>query len=544
MFDKIKKLMKKLLVLFGVLFFISCEDEAVVLESIVETDIPNPVEVIDLNPLAIQQIIFEAELNSTLEEDVVLEFDGKNTFSGLAPLEADINNLIPSFDIEDAEGVVYMDNEIVESGLTVKDFSKEVVVKTESADETASSVYLVRLAFDSGLPALYINVEGGQEIEYSDVKNKFYYDANLSLYGGLDFDDIESTDMKIRGRGNSTWYYGSNLGKKPYQIEFLEQQEVLGMPSDRRWVLLAENSDKSLIRNKIAFYISSLSHLEYTPKGKYVDLYFNGSPMGTYLLAQKAEVTNNRLDIGPTGYLLEITQGGRLKDSDVRYESSRMKDMIGWAANDLVFTIKYPLIQSGGTEYQEIKNHIDAFEAALFSSDFKDPEVGYRSYIDVASFVDWYVIQEIAKSVDAKWYSSIFLNYVPGKKIKMGPLWDFDLSFGNCAYPEWNFYDSYEIEGYHIKRNPWWDRLFQDPYFVSQVKNRFQYFKNRMPEILSKIDEYGKLLDVSQQKNYELWGTLGQWFWPNPIWFDTYQEEVDHLKQWMTERVNWLDSDL
>jgi hypothetical protein len=79
---------------------------------------------------------------------------------------------------------------------------------------------------------------------------------------------------------------------------------------------------------------------------------------------------------------------------------------------------------------------------------------------------------------------------------------------------------------------------------VSQVKNRFQYFKNRMPEILSKIDEYGKLLDVSQQKNYELWGTLGQWFWPNPIWFDTYQEEVDHLKQWMTERVNWLDSDL
>ena len=134
MFDKIKKLMKKLLVLFGVLFFISCEDEAVVLESIVETDIPNPVEVIDLNPLAIQQIIFEAELNSTLEEDVVLEFDGKNTFSGLAPLEADINNLIPSFDIEDAEGVVYMDNEIVESGLTVKDFSKEVVVKTESAD--------------------------------------------------------------------------------------------------------------------------------------------------------------------------------------------------------------------------------------------------------------------------------------------------------------------------------------------------------------------------------------------------------------------------
>jgi len=318
----------------------------------------------------------------------------------------------------------------------------------------------------------------------------------------------------------------------------------LGMPSDRRWVLLAENSDKSLIRNNIAFYMSSLSHLEYTPKGKYIDLYFNGSPMGTYLLAQKAEVTNNRLDIGPTGYLLEMTQGGRLKETDVRYESSIMKDLIGGAAYDLVFTVKHPLIQSGGTEYQELKNHLDAFETALFGPDFKDPEVGYRSFIDVASFVDWYIIQEIAKSVDAKWYSSIFFNYVPGKKIKMGPLWDFDLSFGNCAYPEWNFYDSYEIEGYHIKKNPWWIRLFEDPYFESLVKNRFQYFKSRMPEILAKIDEYGEHLDVSQQKNYELWGTLGQWFWPNPIWFDTYQEEVDHLKQWITERVNWLDSDL
>ena len=535
--------MKKLTLFSIFLLLLSCEDEPI-LGTILETNVPDPVEIVDLSSLAIQQITFESSKNSSLEEDIFLEFDGKNTFRGLAPKEASIDNLIPTFVLEDPEGVVFMDNEAVESGVTVKDFSKEVVVKTTGSDERSSSVYLIRLAFDTGLPVLHIHVEGGQEIFYPDEKDKFYYNANLSLYGGLNFDDIESTEVKIRGRGNSTWYYGSGLGKKPYQIEFLEQQEVLGMPSDRRWVLLAENSDKSLIRNNIAFYMSSLSHLEYTPKGKYVDLYFNGSPMGTYLLAQKAEVTNNRLDIGPTGYLLEMTQGGRLKETDVRYESSIMKDLIGGAANDLVFTVKHPLIQSGGTEYQELKNHLDAFETALFGPDFKDPEVGYRSFIDVASFVDWYIIQEIAKSVDAKWYSSIFFNYVPGKKIKMGPLWDFDLSFGNCAYPEWNFYDSYEIEGYHIKKNPWWIRLFEDPYFESLVKNRFQYFKSRMPEILAKIDEYGEHLDVSQQKNYELWGTLGQWFWPNPIWFDTYQEEVDHLKQWITERVNWLDSDL
>ena len=236
--------------------------------------------------------------------------------------------------------------------------------------------------------AIHIKVGGkdvvNQKIQHQflvcDEKDKFYYNANLSLYGGLNFDDIESTEIKIRGRGNSTWYYGSGLGKKPYQIEFLEQQEVLGMPSDRRWVLLAENSDKSLIRNNIAFYMSSLSHLEYTPKGKYIDLYFNGSPMGTYLLAQKAEVTNNRLDIGPTGYLLEMTQGGRLKETDVRYESSIMKDLIGGAAYDLVFTVKHPLIQSGGTEYQELKNHL------LFSSIFHQFNI-YYIYIIISIFI-------------------------------------------------------------------------------------------------------------------------------------------------------------
>lgn len=157
------------------------------------------------------------------------------------------------------------------------------------------------------------------------------------------------------------------------------------------------------------------------------------------------------------------------------------------------------------------------------------------------SFIDWYLIQEIAKSVDAKAYSSIYFNYVPGEKIKMGPLWDFDLSYGNVNYgegPESNW--AKNPQGFYIKQNSWYKRLFEDSNFENQVKERFLYFYNNKNAILDKIDGYAKYLDHSQAKNYEKWPTLGIYVWPNPVYFNTHAEEVTHLKEWITMRMNWL----
>lgn len=536
--------MKKTLFLLSLFLIISCEDDAVQNEVVEETNIPDPIEVVDVSLLPITQVSFEASKNNTLEEDIVLNFDGKNTFSGLVPMEADIYNMVPTFETEDEGVVFYMDNEPVQNGVTPKDFSKEVVVMSENADQSATSVYLVRLTYDTGLPSLHINIEGDEFIDYEDFGNKYYYNANLTLNGGLNFDDIESTDIKIRGRGNSSWWQGTIWGKKPYQIEFFDQKEVLGMPSDRRWVLLSELSDKTMIRNRISYFIGSLSHLDYTPTGNYVDLFVNGQPQGTYLMAQKVEDTKSRLDIGPTGYLLEVDQVHRVREGDVYYDSSVLKKKVleltnGNFGHEIVLNIKSPIIQYDSPEYNNLKNKIEAFESALFGENFENSQLGYRAHIDVASFVDWYIIQEIAKSVDARWYSSIFFNYVPGKKFRMGPLWDFDLSYGNVNYADSQFY-----EGYWIQQNPWMSRLFQDPYFANQVRDRFQFYYSRLPEILSKIDAFAQHLEASQQKNYDIWPTLGEYVWPNPVFYPTYQEEVDHLKWWLTERMNWLNSNL
>ena len=119
----------------------------------------------------------------------------------------------------------------------------------------------------------------------------------------------------------------------------------------------------------------------------------------------------------------------------------------------------------------------------------------------------------------------------------MGPLWDFDLSFGNVDYA-----DSQYAEGWWVKYHPWYQRLFQDPDFVTSVTNRFQFFMQNQDFILERINNYAAELRWAQQQNDDLWQTLGIYVWPNPVFYDTYQEEVDHLKSWYVNRMNWLDA--
>ena len=128
---------------------------------------------------------------------------------------------------------------------------------------------------------------------------------------------------------------------------------------------------------------------------------------------------------------------------------------------------------------------------------------------------------------------------MPGEKIKMGPLWDFDLSFGNVDYA-----DSQFAEGFWVLYHPWYSRLFQDPKFVNKVNERFEYFKTNQQYILDKIDQQADALKWAQQENDEKWGTIGTYVWPNPVVLDTYDEEVAHLKSWYTRRMNWLDTAL
>lgn len=438
-----------------------------------------------------------------------------NQISGRLPYQANIKNLVATFTHNGLEASI--SNEVQISDINSNDFSNVLTYSLKNSYGNVSANE-VDVTYFTGLPIVYIYTEGGVPIDSKEEYRK----GKVSLKGGRDFVDMPSSEMKIRGRGNSTWWVSD---KKPYQLKFSEKTEFLEMPKDKKWIFLAEFSDKSLIRNKIAFEMGHLSQLDWTPQSTYAEVIVNDEYVGTYNISQKVEESDNRVAIGDTGYLLEIDQLGRLDPDDVYFET-----------NKFLINIKEPKLEYGSDEYKYVKEFLNEFENVLMGDDFTDPELGYTKYIDVDSFIDWYLISEISKNQDSRDFSSIFLNLIPGEKIKMGPIWDFDLAFGNVNYSECEF-----PEGFWVKHHHWYQRLFEDPVFKNKVKERFTYFRNNQNSIIEKIDSFALQLQWAQYENDKKWNLFGRYVWPNPVFYDTHKEEVEHLKDWYIKRMDWLD---
>tara|TARA_B100000768_G_scaffold5429_1_gene6485 strand:- start:775 stop:2703 length:1929 start_codon:yes stop_codon:yes gene_type:complete len=603
---------------------------------------------------------FLEENNADLDADVPLTINN-GSITGRIPTNISVTDLIASF--QHSGSSVSITSIDQQSGSTANDFST-ILTYTTSGSDGQTTDYQVDLTRFTDLPVVYLTTDFYAAIDSKDD----YVQGESSIDGGRHFDDLAPVEMKIRGRGNSTWYLHP---KKPFQMKLSDKAEFLGMPNDKKWLFLAEYSDKTMLRNKISFEMGYISNLDWTPQGRFAEVYINDEYNGTYNITQKVEESDNRVPLGDTGYLLELDQLERLDSDDVYFESA--------ITDKFLVNIKEPNLDLDSTEYVYIKTLINDFENAMLGSttmtsyfavsetnsdnvwdvnlsqtmtlvpnseyrvsfkakssidrtmiaglglyhdpwtnvgepvslttawqtftltqtttDFGDDQSrvlfdmggdqggevwiddvsvltadgvelvtngdfqsgesnweggaasgsnitsypsgaeGYAEYIDIDSFVDWYLISEITKNVDSKSFSSMFLNVMPGEKIKMGPLWDFDLSFGNVDYA-----DSRYAEGWWVKYHPWYERLFEYPDFVDRVKERFAFFRANQGLILDKIDTYAEQLQWAQQENDNKWQTLGMYVWPNPVVFDTYQEEVDHMKAWYVDRMTWLDN--
>ena len=460
---------------------------------------------------------FTAEKNTELNQNANLELNG-NTFKGRITQNLNISELIPDFSYTGSS--VSVDGNPQESGVTPNNFDDVVIYKVVN-DLGDEAIYQIDVTKFTGLPIINLLTDGSVQIDSKED----YVEGDVSLDGRRDFESLSDLSMKIRGRGNSTWFIHP---KKPFQMKLSEKSAFLGMPEDKKWLFLAEYSDKTMLRNTMAFELGYMSNLDWTPAGEFAEVYLNGEYNGTYNITQKVEASSNRVALGDTGYLLELDQLDRIDPDDVYFESR--------ATEKFIINIKEPELNYGSEEFRYIENLIAEFEGALFGANFQDENAGYKKYINLESFIDWYLISEITKNVDSQWYSSIYLNVMPGEKIKMGPLWDFDLAFGNTDYADTQYY-----EGWWVKFNPWYERLFQDPAFTQMVKDRFIYFKVNEDLIIQKIDEYAEKLKWAQAENNNKWQTMGAYVWPNPVIYDTYQEEVDHLKNWYLARMQWLE---
>ena len=368
------------------------------------------------------------------------------------------------------------------------------------------------------LPEVNIETE-----DYQDIISKDDY-----ITGTFDFfsNDYEfenfSFPIKIRGRGNSTW----NFPKKSYQFKFDDKYNLFDMPEDKKWLMLANYSDKTMIRNAIAFELGYLSSLDWSPGFHFAEVSINGESKGLYQFTEKVETgDSNRVKIGDEGYLLEVDQLDRIDDDDIAF----------WTNKKLLFVVKDPDLEWGSIELEEIESYVNETENILYGETFKDPDLGYSKYIDVDSFVDWYIINEISKNNDAIFLSSVYMNYISGGKLKMGPIWDFDIAFGNI-----NYNNNEKIDGFWVKNALWIERLFEDEKFINKVKTRYKYFYNNKNFIIEKTRSYSDQIKQSRINNESVWNILGKYIWPNYFIGNSFDDEQIYFENWIIDRMDWL----
>ena len=450
-----------------------------------------------------------------LVSDIECQIIGDSIIECHIPYILEDKKLVPSFEL--TNGKLFCDGEEIVSGVSVLDCSKSVRLEVEGNE--LSAFYTLRVIGYTGLPIVYINTEDKTPI----TSKEEYLNGTIKIVEDLSTRDVFETTMRIKGRGNSTW----GMPKKPYKIKFEKKVSLLGEPADKEWILLANYSDKTLLRNKTAFDFGKISNLDYTNRTHFVEVFINGVYNGTYQLAEQLKISKNRVNVGDDGYLLEID--AKADAEDITFRVNHI-----WRP----INIKDPDVEVGGEAYNYVVKYIQEVDSILFSKDFKNENCGYAKYIDVSSFVDWYLINEIAKNNDACFYSSCYMNLCRNGKLKMGPLWDFDIAFGNVNY---NGCDN--PEGFWIKDVPWYKRLFEDSNFTEKVKDRFAYFYNNRHRIFEGINANAIYLRYSAIENNNKWGTLYNYTWPNPSVWGSYENEVQGFKTWMEKRFQWLNKE-
>lgn len=401
-------------------------------------------------------------------------------------------------------------------GSSQHDFKKPV--KMTITNGSKSKDYTIYVHSYTGLPVMWIETEGRQDItskeEYLRASFKLVEDVKTRAAG-----DVIEDSVSIKGRGNSTW----GMPKKPYRLKFDKKQSVFGEPKDKSWVLLANYADKTMLRTTVAFYMGYISNLDYTPKAHFAELMLNGRYNGTYLFCDKLKISKERVNVGNDGYLLEID--GRATSEDVSFRSPHISQPIVIKEPDTIIT--------DDDKFNYIKDYVNKADEVLYSDNFTDIDEGWQKYIDMDSFVDWFLINEITKNGDAIGYSSCYMNMKKGEKIKMGPLWDFDISLGN--------YDTITlVEGFWVKYAGWINRMFDDPAFVIRVKERFDYFYSKRDDIMREINANAMYHKYAVQENENRWHTFYTYTWPNYDIWGSYNNEVQSMKEWLNARFEWL----
>ena len=345
-----------------------------------------------------------------------------------------------------------------------------------------------------------------------------------------------ASPLGIRTRGHSTRF----MPKRPYRIRFDQNTSLFGMKEAKNYILLANYLDRSMVRNSlVAFMSQSFGDTLYALDYRFVDLVINQEYRGQYLLIERVEFQKNRLDIEPNltlddaGFMVEL-------DQQVFVQNQGNENLEWFKMNDKPYVIKEPNpLTTQGYQFRHTRYMNDYFHATRTALIQK---TNYAQYIDVENWIDYFLIQEIAKNVDVGW-GSVYMVKPTGETLKHMPLWDFDLAFGNADYID------YTPEGHWGWATYEKNELFTLMMGITSIRNRFKekliaFEIDVLPGIMDWLSSNETALTTLSQTNFQLWpmDTCDGWC-PIPLplqGLTAISQQFDYLRDFLTQRITWM----
>lgn len=383
----------------------------------------------------------------------------------------------------------------------------------------------------TNLPTVYLETKGN--FDFINKKN-FAEDSKVIVsYNGT----VTTYPARVRGRGNSTWDF---MEKKPFRINFDKKQNFLGMAANaKKWTLLANAVDKTLLRNPLAFEISKMQQFEYTPDHTMVDVVLDGFYYGSYMASDQLEIREFRIDIDDIDGMDEedlnednITGGYHMEiDAYAELEPLYFKTPRG-----LPITIQSP---EEGTALPSqkawIENHLTLTENMLF----ENPVEALKQYIDLESAVKYYIHSELTGNCDSYWCIHCYKKR-GDDKLYFGPVWDYDQAFlTNERVPLY----TETLNTNHGVAQFWFRKIMQTDTAQVTVSRMWKELKNKNLEshLIDYLYDNAERLQASQALNFERWNSMNRKVWFEGALFDTYEENIDFVKDFIEKRFAWFD---
>ena len=435
-------------------------------------------------------------------------------------------------------------------------------------------------SFVNKVPNVYINTKGNTIVNEPKVQSIIQIQFGDTI--------VFRSNIGIEYRGSTSFRL---FDQKSYGIELRDAVDndtdsvIMDFPKQSDFILYAPANDKSLIRNTLIYDLSNQIGM-YATRTKYVQLYIDGEYLGLYVLMEKIKRDKSRVNVtkmASTDNSGNAITGGYILKID---KSAGDNTLVGWDA-DAVYTealgfrsnydpngikinflpygpkksaetyIMYEYPKNDAISYDQkkyVQSYFSDFEDILLSNNYKDPINGYQKFIDVNSFIDFLILNEFAYNPDA-YRLSTFMNKERSGKLKMGPIWDFNLGFGNddrVAFVNgstwvFNYNNYYPSDTWLV--NFWWKKLLSDPTFTDRIKSRWASLRTSSlseASILLTIDKHINILKNSNSidKHFDRWKILGVKLPFNNFVGKTHQEEVDFLKSWVKKRLTWMDNEI